>query len=169
MPLGRTYAELVVGVLGLIYFGEPAPVDDGRQGMSITLGANSTHKDGPGQDAILALTAYGADHVWEKFTPVYGFGASSDGAVYASFGLGKQINVLGGTLTPFSEPAIYQRDISDGFDGKALFQFRTGVDLSFPIGEKTALTAGWYHMSNMKLTDRSAGIDVTHAGFVLRF
>lgn len=169
MPIGLTYAEFVVGVIGLIWFGEPMPATYDQTGTSVTFGANAKDKDGPGHEGFLTVTAYGVERIWERFAPVYGFGASVDGAVYASFGLGKHIQVLGGTLTPFTGPALYQRDLADGFDAEELIQFRTGVDFSWPVGESSAITLGWYHMSNMKLTDSSAGIDVTHAGFVLHF
>lgn len=169
MPIGLTYAEIVVGIIGAIYFGEPKPVDQVPTGTAITIGANVKNEHGPAQDGIVTFTRYGTTRVWDQYTPVYGFGASLDGAVFASYGLGKQINVLGGTLTPFTGPAIYQRNINDGFSGEELVQFRTGVDFSYPVGPNALLTAGWYHMSNMKLNDSSAEIDVTHAGLLVHF
>ncbi len=171
MFLGLTYAQFV-GATGLAIVtrnGTPAETTFvGRHDISVTIGANRKSKSGPGQNGWLTITAKSYDPLPWNIIPVYAVGVSIDGAGFATAGIGKRFNADKLEIVPFWGPALYQRSLSS-FDRKDLIQFRTGLDISYPIGDRSKVVGGFYHISNAKITSQSAGIDVFHIGLQMVF
>ncbi len=171
MFLGLTYAQFV-GATGLAIVtrnGTPAETAFmGRYDISLTTGANRKAKSGPGQKGWLTLTAKSHDPIFGNIIPVYAMGISVDGAAFATAGIGKRFHAGELEIVPFWGPTLYQSDLSS-FEEKDLIQFRTGLDISYPIGDATYIVGGFYHISNAKITSHSAGIDVFHFGFQMVF
>jgi hypothetical protein len=100
--------------------------------------------------------------------PIWSLGISGDGAVYVAGGIRGDFDVGGFLVTPHFSLALYQ-DGRGGFDADELVQFRTGIDAFVPISDSTMLGLGYYHLSNARLTSKSADQDVVRLTVLFRF
>lgn len=163
MPFGLTYAEFVIGIgLAMLY----GPADQAPQSpqTSLTLGTTVMPWVPFGQEDFITLTHRRDGVVWGKFTPVYGFGLSDKGTVFASAGLGRRLDIWGAKVLAFTGPALY-------FDNQNndILQFRTGFDITQEFGKNFQISGGYYHISNAQANAPSADIDVAHIGLTWTF
>ncbi len=100
--------------------------------------------------------------------PIWSLGISETGAAYVAGGIRGDFTLGRVLVTPHFSLALY-RDGEGGFESKELLQFRTGIDAFVPVGERTMLGIGYYHLSNAGLTSRSADWDVVRLSLLLRY
>lgn len=163
MPFGLTYAEFVMGI-GLSMFYGPADIAPQAPQWALTLGTTTHNAATPFEENFLTLTHRRDGVVWGKFTPIYAAGLSDQGTGFVSAGLGRPLDVFGIKVMPFTGPAFYfDKNNSDSL------QFRTGFDITQPLGETMALSGGYYHISNAQNNAASADIDVAHLGLKVQF
>lgn len=163
MPFGLTYAEFVMGV-GLSMFFGPADVAPQAHSWALTLGTTTQAAATRFDENFVTLTHRRDAKVWGAFTPIYALGVSDQGTGFVSAGVGRPLDVFGLKITPHAGPALF----SDTKNSDSL-QFRTGFDINQPLGPNTALSGGYYHISNAQNNDTSADVDVAHLGLKVKF
>ena len=171
MPFGVTYGVFVGVILGLMAFGKQSEEMKRRDAVSpnwaLTYGRNDPEKSDFGQNGVVTIE-YRSDHeMWFDLKPLYAFGTDMKGAFFA-VGLRKDFYIGNFQITPFFGPALYQSDLGHPSAGD-LLQFRTGIDFAIPINDRVRLSVGYFHLSNARMDDYSAGIDVTRISLVGRF
>lgn len=171
MPFFLTYAEFVVATGAAIFFGtadpQPKPANTSRD-VVLTFGTAVQRGAAPGE-VFLTATLRPDTVIWNEYSAIYAAGLSDEGAAFVSAGFGKRLAIGPFEVVPFIGPALYQKDLRDGFSETELLQFRTGFDVSTTLGKNLTVTGGFYHLSNMQINADSADIDVAHAGVVFRF
>jgi len=165
--LGVTYAQFV-GAMGVgILAGNgspPLPDMQGRFDYSLSVGANSLSKSGPGQNGWLTLSALGHEPYFWNIVPSHAAGLSADGAAFVTTGLAKRYKLSAFEFTPYWGPTLYQSRLGN-WSRRDAIQFRTGIDVSIRMTDDASMFMGMYHISNAGISSKSAGIDVTHLGF----
>jgi hypothetical protein len=145
---------------------ERSPADDE---IAVTVGRNAAYKSGAGKSGLLTLEFRPTAEVGAAtgLKPVYGLGFSPDGTRLAFAALRKTLRVGRASVTPSFGPALYWPYGHN--DGKALLQFRTGVEVHATVVGGARLGIGFYHLSNADLTPRTAAIDAFHVSLRHRF
>jgi len=171
MPFGVTYAVFVGAILGLMAFGKPSDEmkrrDVGSPNWALTYGQNAPRKSDFGQDGVVTLEYRSDRAMWFDLKPLYAVGTDMKGA-FVAVGLRKDFYFGKLQVTPFFGPALYQSDLSD-FSAGELIQLRTGIDVALPVSDRVRIAVGYYHLSNARNDDHTAGIDVTRISIVGRF
>lgn len=171
MPFGVTYAVFIGAILGLLAFGKPdaESIRRGAQAPNwlLTYGRNAPDKSDFGQDGVLTVEYRSDQEGWFGLKPVYAAGTDFSGA-FVSVGVRKDFFLGDLQVTPFFGPALYQSRLRD-FSSGELIQFRTGIDLSYAIGDRMHVALGYYHMSNGRNDDHTAAIDVARLAVLCRF
>ena len=170
MLFGINYA-MFVGLVGggMIAFEPPAHPPQEKTDWLMTVGTNSPRKAPVGQDGFLTVESRPRNELAWGFKPVYAVGLSVDGGAFATVGVRKDYHFGNLQLTQFFGPALYQSELGTDFKAKELVQFRTGFDFIYNINPKLGIGAGFYHISNAKLTTESAGVDVTRLSIQYKF
>ena len=170
MILGLTYSQYVAVVLGGMLAVQPGPEHQStRTEYLMSAGANAKDKSPVGQDGFFTFEARPAHEVFWGFRPVYTLGFSVDNAFFAGYNVRKDYQLGPVRLSPYFGPVMYQSAVGNSFESKEVLQFRTGFDFFHKITEGVSLGAGMYHISNAQITDKSAGIDVTHLSLRFHF
>lgn len=91
-----------------------------------------------------------------ELRPVIGVAVNSDEGGYLLAGLRRDFDLDGGwVLTPHFGITLF--DEGDGKDLGHAVEFRSGIELSYRIGDRSRLGLSFYHLSN-------AGLDETNPG-----
>lgn len=157
---------LALGGLG----GGPA-VAQGAQQDSIlfSVGPNFGTTSSPRSSDAVATLEWRPEQYWVWGTkPIWSLGVAGDGAFYVSGGVRGDFTLGRVLMTPHFSLALYQ-DGQGGFEAKELLQFRTGIDAFLPLGDRTMVGLGYYHLSNAQLTRRSADLDVVRLSLLVRY
>jgi hypothetical protein len=169
MPLRALLAAAIALPLALA---APALASD----RPVTAGAGALVSFGPDFGAGsgrawregFATFEYRSDRrLWRGLRPIYGFAASGQGAVYGTVGLHGAFSLGPVEVTPHFSVGLFQ-DGRGGFDSRELLQFRSGIDAFLPVGRNAALGLGIYHVSNARITSRSANLDVVRLSLLWR-
>lgn len=98
--------------------------------------------------------------------PLQSVSVGRHGAVLATVGVHAVWRVGPVTVTPHFGPGLYHG--GGRFDAKELLQFRSGVDVFLPLTERTAIGLGIVHVSNARITRRSANLDIVRLSILWR-
>lgn len=175
MP-ARFCRALAAAALLLLLGLAAAPVAQADAQRPITAGAGALFSYGPDYGA-------GSDRAWREgfatfelrsdrrlrygLRPIYSFAVSGQGAVYGAVGLHGAVSLGPVEITPHFSVGLFQ-DRRTGFDARELLQFRSGLDAFLPLGPDLAVGLGLYHVSNARITRRSANLDVVRLSLLWR-
>jgi hypothetical protein len=170
---GLTYAMYVAIVGGTLIAVNPAPEATtagvpAQNDWLFSYGRQDPDKKPVGEDGFLSVEYRPAHEIGWRFKPLYALGVSVDGAAYVSAAVRKDYRLGPVQITPYIGPALYQSKLGR-FASKELLQFRTGFDVLVPLTNKVSVGLGYYHMSNAKITNASAGLDITRVSLQYRF
>lgn len=182
-----TYVALTVGAMAFFPSDEHANKEGATKGVSsadgealqapagvagkwlFSYGMNNPHKTSPGKDGFLSAEYWPDDPLFWKLKPIYGVGVSTDGAAYVTAATRRDFKVGPVMITPYTGPILYQSKLGSNWEGRELIQFRTGIDVVIPVTNALSIGAGFYHISNAGLTNRSAEIDVSRISVQYKF
>jgi len=106
--------------------------------------------------------------VWgTSLYPVWSVSANRRGAALVTFGVHANLSLGAVEVTPHFGVGLYSG--GQGIGGKELLQFRSGIDAFVPLSETTAIGLGIVHVSNARITDRSANLDILRLSVRQRF
>ena len=162
------YAGLIAG--GLLFVDAPArdAAEQARSDWLVSAGADERSRAQVGRDGFVTLEYRPHRQLWRGLSPLYAAGVSADGAAYFSAALRKDFEWGRLALSPYLGPALYQSRPGRRYDGQELLQFRSGFDLTYALTPAVRVGLGYYHMSNARLNDSSAEIDVTRLVLMVR-
>jgi len=162
------YAGLIAG--GLLLVDAPArdATEQARSDWLVSAGADDRSRATVGRDGFVTVEYRPHRQTWRGLSPLYAAGASADGAAYFSAALRKDFEWGGVSLSPYLGPALYQSRPGRRYDGRELLQFRSGFDLTYALSPALRVGLGYYHISNARLNQRSADIDVTRLVLMVR-
>jgi hypothetical protein len=157
-----TYAQYVAVDVGAMAL--PAPALDPRTeaNTQVSIGFNSKKTTKAGHKGIITVERLLTNHSLYGLQPSVAVGFSPDGLFYLTAGVKKHFNFGTLDIAPNFGPALYTSNINAPAASE-LIQFRTGIDFGWRIGKSTYAELGFYHMSNAKITNNSAGQDVYKA------
>jgi len=102
-----------------------------------------------------------------QISPVTGFMMTSDSAMYVYSGIETNYSFGKVTLTPSFTPGYYNE--GDGKDLGHALEFKSEVQLSLDLGEKTNLGMSYNHVSNASLGDKNPGANSYMFNFLKKF
>ena len=171
MPLEITYAIFAGAVGGAVLF---LPPDDRttvpnspRGSISLSLGHDKSAPGNAGGGAARHGFA-GVDYLpsrrlFGEVRPILAAGVTPGGGAFVSAGIRQDYLIGRFRVTPHIGVAAYHSG-RHGWEPRELLQFRTGLDVYYPVTEKVSLGIGYHHMSNAQLTSGiapfSAGVNV---------
>jgi len=172
MPFGLTYAMFAGAIaLGLLTHspGESLRKRDAENGAWLfSLGKNDPQKRGVGINGLASIEYFSEQEWFGDFKPIWAASLDPDGGGFVSLALRKDFYWGPVQISPYIGPALHQRDLTK-FDMDELFQFRTGIDVMYPLTDDVLLGIGFFHMSNSQNNDASSDVDVTRFSIVRRF
>lgn len=126
--------------------------------------------DVDGDHATTALEAtYYLDRwrLW-RVRPQVGGMANMDGALYGYGGIVLPLEGPGGLLiSPSFSAGAYRQ--GNSLDLGSVLEFRSGIQLELPVGDRAGVGLFLYHLSNASIGDRNPGTEVLGLGYVLRW
>lgn len=153
-----TYAQYVALTLGSMAL-PPQNIDPSiLPNTTITAGWNSNNEGRGGHVPILSFEHLSKQDLIYGLRPIFAAGISPKGLAYLSPGIRKEFMFGSLRITPNFGPALFTSDLRAPSASETI-QFRTGIDISYRVTERTYAGLGFYHMSNAGLTKRSAGVD----------
>jgi hypothetical protein len=161
------YANFAFATL-LMLVGTPSGVEPGQDVIEWRFGRNNKDKDGPGKHGVVSVDYLSRFRiVGSGLRPYVTMGSSNDGMRYLGVGTYKRLAWGPFELMPSAGPVLYHSGQGRGTSERV--QFRTGVELSYPLQGDAAIGGGFYHMSNAGLSNDTASVDVTYVSWRLRF
>ena len=108
--------------------------------------------------------------VWDvPLNPVWSVSGNRRGAALATWGVHASFALGPVEVTPHFGVGLYQSGQGGAGRGKELLQFRSGIDAFLPLTDRTALGLGIVHVSNARITSRSANLDIVRLSLRQRF
>lgn len=101
--------------------------------------------------------------------PIWSLSGNNRGAVLATWGVHTAFSLGPVEVTPHFGVGLYQSGQGGAGRGKELLQFRSGIDAFVPINDRTAVGLGIAHVSNARITSRSANLDIVRLSLRQRF
>ena len=105
--------------------------------------------------------------IWRGVRPLYSFSVARHGAVLGTVGVHGVFQLGRVEVTPHFGVGLYQ-DGRGSFDRRELLQFRSGIDAFLPVTDRVSVGIGYYHVSNARITNRSADLDVIRLSILWR-
>ena len=102
-----------------------------------------------------------------NLSPITGVFITENSAAYIYSGVEWNFNLGGINFTPSFAPGLYSE--GDGKDLGHVLEFKTEVQASFDISEKTSLGMSYNHISNASLGDKNPGANNYMVNFFKRF
>lgn len=163
MPLSPR--SLAAAALALALSAPPALADD-RTAYLLSVGPDLGSSGS--RDPVVTGEVRSGRALWAGFRPLYSFSVTEDGGVLGGVGLFGDYRLGAAQITPNFSVALFQ-DGRGGFESRELLQFRTGIDVMFPVTTNMSVGVGYFHVSNAGITNRSADIDVVRLSVQWRY
>jgi hypothetical protein len=161
------YADFAFATL-LMLMGTPDGVEPGQDVIEWRLGRNNKDKDGPGKQGVVSVDYLSRFRIaGSGLRPYVTVGSSTDGLRYLGVGAYKRLAWGPFELMPSAGPALYHSNRGKGTSER--LQFRTGIELNYPLQGDAGIGVGFYHLSNARLSKDTAAVDVTYVSWRLRF
>ncbi|MBK5928472.1 acyloxyacyl hydrolase [Rhodobaculum claviforme] len=157
---------LVAGAAVLLALAAPPALADDRTAYLLSIGPDLGSSGS--RDPVFTAEVRSGRTVWAGLRPIYSFSVTEHGGVLGGVGLYGDYRLGAARITPNFSVALYQ-DGRGGFESRELLQFRTGIDVMFPVTTNVSVGVGYFHVSNAGITNRSADIDVVRLSVLWRY